>query len=801
MPLACPLCTKPLPPGTTTGLCPSCEQGHTPMSELISAASARRLQAGERVGGARFELLCELGQGGMGVVWLARDLDLVEDGSPLLVALKFLSPQIQSSPMALDMMRAEVLQSRRLSHRHVVRIYEWHARPGEAPFISMEYVDGISLSKLLREQPGGVMRWPRLVPLLKQLCDALEYAHTVEGIIHRDLKPANLLLSSRGELKLTDFGIARVFHGPLSSGLMHTQPRGTPPYMSPQQLQGHTPHPTDDVYSLGATVYELLTGTPPFYTGNIFEQVLEQRPESIPQRLAHLGIRNDVPGHVKVVIAACLEKHPAARPQSVKDLSNRLGLWLRPEAEGAPVVAFGRPAAWSEEATEPPPAARWRQAVGLAVLCLLLAAGATYYFYFGKKHEAFWRALAAQVGWGEQSAASLPEPLNEPEPAATNALATEDEAQRPDAATATPPPPPGSTDAAEAPPQRLVGAWNISLLVFPRTAEVIRLAPRERKTSSISERGGLRIYDGPFAGRVSYRITETGYLPVTTNILVSGFARVLLEIRLIPRPSPVLTEQWTNILGMVLLSMRDFLVSHTETTRAQFRRFVEETGYNATEGMWSVTARGWQQRGDSWSNPGLTQADDHPVVGVSWIDATNFCHWLTQRERQQGRLDPHQEYQLPTVEQWDRVMGKGAPPGNFAGTEVLGADWYPEWPTLRERDPFPRTAPVTAYGPNEFGLYGLRGNAAEWCLDWYRKEMNTAAALTESDLLQDDGAGEKYRVLRGGSWYDDQVVDLALTTRSRALPEQRHDRYGFRVVLIENRPEAGSIVGERTGTP
>jgi serine/threonine protein kinase len=140
----------------------------------------------------------------MGVVWLAHDKLLREP-----VALKLLPPEIAHDPAALAGLRRETLQARRLSHPHILRIHDLVDRPGEAPFISMEYVDGPNLEVLRLRRPSPVLPWKFLAPLVRQLCTALDYAHG-EHVIHRDLKPANLMLDSSSRLKLADFGLAQV---------------------------------------------------------------------------------------------------------------------------------------------------------------------------------------------------------------------------------------------------------------------------------------------------------------------------------------------------------------------------------------------------------------------------------------------------------------------------------------------------------------------------------------------------------------------------------------------------------------
>jgi serine/threonine protein kinase len=278
----------------------------------ISRSFASRLAAGQAVGGGRYLLKKILGQGGMGVVWLAHDRLLRE-----LVALKFLPPQISFDPAALEGLRRETLRTRKLSHPHILRIHDLNDLRDELTFISMEYVDGPNLHHLRAHRPSRVLTWKFLAPLARQLCLALEYAHG-ERVIHRDLKPANLMLESTGRLKLADFGLARVITDSMSrlSGQSHTS--GTIGYMSPQQADGRKPQVTDDLYSLGVTLYELLTSTPPFYSGDISYQVHHIKPDPLGQRLDELELNNEIPPRVSALIMACLAKEPSQRPQSAR---------------------------------------------------------------------------------------------------------------------------------------------------------------------------------------------------------------------------------------------------------------------------------------------------------------------------------------------------------------------------------------------------------------------------------------------------------------------------------------------------
>jgi len=270
------------------------------------------LAPGQLAGGGRYELRRQLGHGGMGTVWLAFDSRLKEE-----VALKFLPAHIAVDATALENLRNETLRSRRLTHANIVRVHDLSESLDEIPFISMEYIQGADLNERRAQLPGKLFTWSELQPIVLQLCNALQYAHE-EGVLHRDLKPGNLMLDTKDRLKLADFGIASIIQDSNRRSAPGTVITGTPAYMSPQQMQGKPPEIADDIYSLGATIYELLTGRPPFYTGDIRDQILHVSATPIEQRLWELGAENDIPPEITALILSCLAKEPELRPPSAK---------------------------------------------------------------------------------------------------------------------------------------------------------------------------------------------------------------------------------------------------------------------------------------------------------------------------------------------------------------------------------------------------------------------------------------------------------------------------------------------------
>lgn len=286
------------------------------------------LRPGQQVGGGRFRLERVIGHGGMGTVWQAWDERLSES-----VALKFVSEKIRGNPTALGAMRREASRSHSLSHQHIVRIHDLHEAVGEPAFISMEYVDGLNLHELAGQRENRAFAWDDVWRWMQTLCEALGYAHS-RGVIHRDLKPANLMLTSRGELKLADFGLAAAREDTATSKSCSIS--GTLAYMSPQQLAGAPAAVSDDVYSLGACLFELLTGAPPFHGPDISRQIELEPAPLLSTTLKQRGVPMALPEPIEDLILQCLSKNPNSRPPSALALLEmaRAGLAegdLRPE--------------------------------------------------------------------------------------------------------------------------------------------------------------------------------------------------------------------------------------------------------------------------------------------------------------------------------------------------------------------------------------------------------------------------------------------------------------------------------------
>jgi len=276
---------------------------------------------------ADYEILERLGHGGMGVVYKARQKSLGRT-----VALKMVLSGADAKPEELARFRREAEAVARFAHPNIVQIHEVGEHDGR-PFLSLEFVEGGSLHKKLGGLPQPAREAARLVETLAR---AVHHAH-VQGVVHRDLKPANILMTASGVPKITDFGLAR-----FAAGASHTQSGevlGTPSYMAPEQASGRISAigPSSDVYALGATLFELLTGRPPFLAANALDtlrQVMELEPVS------PASLQPSVPRDLATVCLKCLQKAPSKRYASAEALADDLRRFL----DGQPILARQTPA-------------------------------------------------------------------------------------------------------------------------------------------------------------------------------------------------------------------------------------------------------------------------------------------------------------------------------------------------------------------------------------------------------------------------------------------------------------------------
>jgi serine/threonine protein kinase/Flp pilus assembly protein TadD len=282
----------------------------TPSTSNISAFLS--LQPGVLFGG-RYEIMGVLGQGGMGAVYKARDRELDR-----LIALKVIRPELATDPAILQRFKQELILSRNITHKNVVRIFDLGEADG-IRFISMEYVDGEDLRTILRRE--GKFAPKDAITVVEQVCRALDSAHA-EGVIHRDLKPQNIMRDKHGRIVVMDFGLARSLG---ESGLTQTGALvGTLEYMSPEQALGSMLDQRSDIFSVGLIFYELLTGKAPYEADTAIASLMKRTREEARQASE---VDASVPKSLSAIVARCLEREPANRYHSAVELLQQLATW------------------------------------------------------------------------------------------------------------------------------------------------------------------------------------------------------------------------------------------------------------------------------------------------------------------------------------------------------------------------------------------------------------------------------------------------------------------------------------------
>ena len=256
--------------------------------------------------GQRYHIVQQLGEGGMGEVYLARDRELDRD-----VALKVIRLDLSSHPAILERFKREIQLSSNITHKNILRVYDLGEASG-VKFLTMQYVDGQDLAAMMRRD--GRLPLPRAVDIFRQICEGLQAAHE-QGVIHRDLKPQNILIDGRGRVAIADFGLAKSFE--YASLTEAGRVIGTPHYMSPEQVKGVPLDQRSDIYSLGIILYEMLTGTVPF-TGSSAYEVMIQRTTRTPRPASDHNPK--IPRYLLKILDRCLQASPNLRYSSAAEI-------------------------------------------------------------------------------------------------------------------------------------------------------------------------------------------------------------------------------------------------------------------------------------------------------------------------------------------------------------------------------------------------------------------------------------------------------------------------------------------------
>jgi serine/threonine protein kinase len=670
----------------------------------------------------------ELGRGAMGVTYKAFDVDL-----RLPVTLKLISEKyISDESMRLRFLR-EARAAARLRHSNVASVFHL-GRTGSSYFYAMEFVEGETLENLIKR--SGRLEVKLALEIATQVAAGLAAVHK-QHLVHRDIKPSNIMVSLEDEgavtAKIIDLGLAKAVDeaGSQTAISMPGGFAGTPEFASPEQFAGVGVDIRSDLYALGVMLWRTLTGEAMF-RGSPSEVMYQHQHAPLPlERL------EAVPQPVVVLLEILLEKDPGRRFQNPVEL-----LQAMPTITGA-IDARRKitrqdlqksTAADLRVGTGKPPARLGSEEISVPVM---------------RRHD---------IGREDDRVASVP--------------------RQPELERLTPPlqePPTGA--GAGAVPVQGVPLSN----PIPASKNLFWLIARALMAILLAI-GAVWIFLSAILNRTAKQESQV----VTERH--SQKTKAAFGSLSPPQPG----KPWTNSLDMRFVPLGDIYISKWQTRKMDFEAFVKATGYDAVGGMSSaVTQNGFKLSEMSWKAPGFQQTADHPVVGVSWEDANQFCTWLTKKERSEGTLAMFQSYRLPTDREWsqavglERVLGDtiedrsgkikavypwgdAFPPpndsGNYAGSESR-VDTPETWNVIPGfHDAFPRTAPVSAFKANARGLCCVGGNVWEWCMDKLGNTMN-------------------WRTLRGGSWATSRAPEMLSSYRRGYGPSFRCDDVGFRCVL------------------
>lgn len=630
---------------------------------------------------SHYTILDHLGEGGMGIVYRARDARLNRD-----VAIKFLPRHIASREADRERFKIEAQAAAALSHPNIATIHAIEEADGEM-FIVMELVEGHELKE---RTSRGPLPLDEALRIAIQIADGLQAAHR-KSIVHRDIKSGNIMLSEAGGVKIMDFGLAKVGAGTHVTKADSTV--GTTAYMSPEQARGEEVDARSDLWSLGVVLYEMLTGHLPFetrYEHATIYSILNEDPKPVTQ------LRPDVPESVAKAVHRALEKDPSIRYQSAEELIADLR-----SATMGPSTTVDRPRTLGARMRKP---AFWIPAVALLVAFAALLA--------------WWIQRTTGMRWAREEAIPEIERLVQ-DGTATDGLAAWSAFELAVRAEQPLPDdpllsrlfprfsrpvrfhsmPPGASVFAKpyARPEsewRLIGQTPIDSVRFPLGFSRVKLELAGHQT----------LYDviwnsGMFTDTLQYQLSVLGSLPPEMEAAPKYASWYNITVAPAALHMPGLEDYEPLDVG-------DFLIDRHEVTNAEFKKFIEAGGYGKQE-FWKhpitldgrrlewaeamrLFADGTGQHGPSTWEVGDFPAgrETYPVTGVSWYEAAAYAEFA-------GKA-------LPTIYHWDRVAFTWASP-------VIV-------PRSNLRSDGPR--PVgSSQAMNRFGVQDLGGNAREWCFN------------------------------------------------------------------------------------
>lgn len=703
--------TSLLPGGSAPGPPPAASFGET----LI--VPVERLATGTIFAG-RYQVIEEIGQGGMGRVYKVMDREVGER-----IALKLLRSEIAARGDTIRRFREELRLARRITHKNVCRMFDLGFFEGTY-FITMEYVDGEDLKEFIRR--SGRLTVEKAAAIARQIGEGLAEAHSL-GVVHRDMKPQNVMIDGQGNARIMDFGIARSIEdaGVTGTGVMI----GTPDYMSPEQVEGKAADPRADIYALGVILFEMVAGRLPFEGGTPLSVAVKHKTEPAPDpRTFNPGI----PEGLADVLLMCLEKDREKRYGSASELLAALDRVGGEAARPRKPRKAGKPATPKASAGARRPANfRWRKAFVPAILLAAAALVIAGYRYVhrnakvdwakgtalpeimrltgdGKLYEAFWLARKAEsIIPGDPRLAGLWNEMSQEASVETE--------------------PPGARVSVKA-YKDVEGEW-LELGTTPLSSTRLPLEFLRWKIEKPGYRT-LAVANSGSGGRLRFVLDRPEDLP----------PRMVRVPRGKVDPRLLLFAHWPSV------EIGEFLIDEYEVTNRDFKEFVDAGGYKNRD-FWKFPFTGarrtmtWEEAASlfldrtgrpgpsTWELGGFPEGQgDHPVGGLSWFEAAAYAEFAAKS--------------LPTIFHWMTCAGP-----QYSSSIVPLSNFGAEGP-----------APGGLYhGLGPFGTHDMGGNVREWCLN----------------------ASEDGRFILGGAWDDPSYLFLETHAVS---PFDRSAANGFRCV-------------------
>jgi len=708
-------------------------------AQVVRPGTEIGLMTGQEVGpqNRRYRLERLIAHGGMGQVWQATDLAThAELGHSAQVALKILPPQLTQAASHAKLLIQEATRARRLAHEHIVRVYEWAQDPATGSFfLIMEYLEGEDLDAVLARESRLPLE--RVLALLDPVAEALDYAWERHRLVHRDIKPGNVFVTSKGDVKLLDFGIAaraRAAGGRHAAALEAPATSGTAGYRAPEVgSEGNVPEPRLDVYAVSVMIHQLLTSVLPGAAGG-------QVPETLGARQWE-------------VLRAGFAPDPARRPPTVRALLAA----IRAAAGPGPEVLAAQEAAQraEQERVERELAARrQREAEAAAVQQARLDEQRRAQLREQQRRERVAAEEARQLrkeslrqqllAARDEEAAKVRAAKEEAErkaaqsKAAAAYLVQQKRAREEDAARAA-----QMAPAAVAPSE-------------PTRASVLEAPPADAEAAPAAPSAPIgSLLRDPF-------LDGSGSGPVMAPIPAGRFEM----------GSP----EHERRIAMAAGAQKTWLARETPQHWVGIERGFALGRFPVTVGEWRVfvLATGWQPQGEvDWAAPGYPQSDEHPVVGVTWFDAQKYIEWLSQATGKR--------YRLPSEAEWEYACRAGTRTTFNVGETISSAQANFDGTFTYNGGPrglFRRgTTPAGSFAPNAWGLHDMHGNVWEWVQDVVHENYEGAP---HDGSAWEQGGDNARRVLRGGSWlYNPRYLRSALRNGFSAVLS--NDIVGFRV--------------------